>query len=240
MNRAKSWFQRQSKRRQYVTVIGTILLLVVVIASMSDNSGDSDSNDTSTTVASTNTGPTSPTTTTTTGAEPKATFLNAKALVDDKQYDAAIALVAAASKSTKTRTRAYVASAIAATAIVALNSGNRKLASQRIRRALGFANTAAVRSASSKLNRAQARASARKAAKEQRAREQAAERRRIRAEKQAAKDAAARDAATPPAASSSEDVSGLTCPEIGHSFNVVPGSDPEHDANGDGVACESQ
>jgi len=33
---------------------------------------------------------------------------------------------------------------------------------------------------------------------------------------------------------------GETCPEIGHSFNVTPGSDPEHDADNDGIACESE
>jgi hypothetical protein len=32
---------------------------------------------------------------------------------------------------------------------------------------------------------------------------------------------------------------GMNCSEIGHSFNVTPGSDPEHDADNDGVACES-
>lgn len=32
---------------------------------------------------------------------------------------------------------------------------------------------------------------------------------------------------------------GLNCSEIGHSFSVAPGSDPEHDADNDGVACES-
>jgi hypothetical protein len=35
------------------------------------------------------------------------------------------------------------------------------------------------------------------------------------------------------------DYAGLNCSEIGHSFNVTPGSDPEHDADNDGVACES-
>jgi hypothetical protein len=33
---------------------------------------------------------------------------------------------------------------------------------------------------------------------------------------------------------------GLNCTEIGHSFTVTPGSDPEHDRDGDGIACESQ
>ena len=32
---------------------------------------------------------------------------------------------------------------------------------------------------------------------------------------------------------------GLNCSEIGHSFTVAPGSDPEHDADNDGIACES-
>jgi hypothetical protein len=32
---------------------------------------------------------------------------------------------------------------------------------------------------------------------------------------------------------------GMTCAEIGHSFSVTPGSDPEHDADNDGIACES-
>lgn len=32
---------------------------------------------------------------------------------------------------------------------------------------------------------------------------------------------------------------GLNCSEIGHDFYVVPGSDPEHDADNDGHACEA-
>lgn len=35
------------------------------------------------------------------------------------------------------------------------------------------------------------------------------------------------------------DYAGLTCSEIGHSFQVEPGSDPAHDADNDGIACES-
>jgi hypothetical protein len=31
----------------------------------------------------------------------------------------------------------------------------------------------------------------------------------------------------------------MTCAEIGHSFTVTPGSDPEHDRDDDGIACES-
>lgn len=35
------------------------------------------------------------------------------------------------------------------------------------------------------------------------------------------------------------DYAGMNCSEIGHSFTVTPGSDPQHDADNDGVACES-
>jgi hypothetical protein len=38
---------------------------------------------------------------------------------------------------------------------------------------------------------------------------------------------------------SSSNYAGMNCSEIGHSFNVTPGSDPEHDADNDGIACES-
>ena len=38
---------------------------------------------------------------------------------------------------------------------------------------------------------------------------------------------------------SSSSYAGMTCSEIGHSFTVTPGSDPEHDADNDGIACES-
>jgi hypothetical protein len=34
------------------------------------------------------------------------------------------------------------------------------------------------------------------------------------------------------------DYSGMNCSEIGHSFHVVPGTDPEHDRDNDGLACE--
>ena len=33
---------------------------------------------------------------------------------------------------------------------------------------------------------------------------------------------------------------GMTCDQIGHPFEVTPGSDPEHDRDNDGHACESQ
>lgn len=33
---------------------------------------------------------------------------------------------------------------------------------------------------------------------------------------------------------------GETCPEIGHSYTVTPGTDPAHDNDGDGISCETQ
>ncbi len=44
---------------------------------------------------------------------------------------------------------------------------------------------------------------------------------------------------TPDAGSPPSDYAGMNCSEIGHSFEVTPGSDPEHDADNDGIACES-
>jgi hypothetical protein len=40
-------------------------------------------------------------------------------------------------------------------------------------------------------------------------------------------------------ASDGSQYAGMTCAEIGHSFTVTPGSDPEHDRDGDGIACEA-
>ncbi|MGB7160168.1 MAG: hypothetical protein WBD40_19025 [Tepidisphaeraceae bacterium] len=36
------------------------------------------------------------------------------------------------------------------------------------------------------------------------------------------------------------DYSGMTCSEIGHDFYVTPGSDPDHDSDNDGHACEAE
>lgn len=40
-------------------------------------------------------------------------------------------------------------------------------------------------------------------------------------------------------AGSASQYAGMNCAEIGHSFTVTPGSDPEHDRDNDGIACES-
>jgi hypothetical protein len=78
-------------------------------------------------------------------------------------------------------------------------------------------------------NRAKAAAAA---AKQARADERAQER--------AAAALAASQAESAATGSGGNDYAGMTCPEIGHSFTVEPGSDPEHDRDNDGLACESQ
>lgn len=45
---------------------------------------------------------------------------------------------------------------------------------------------------------------------------------------------------TPRQTGSGNNYAGKTCDEIGHPYNVTPGTDREHDADGDGIACESQ
>jgi hypothetical protein len=72
------------------------------------------------------------------------------------------------------------------------------------------------------------------------ARRRAAERRREaerrRREAQRRREQAMAPPAPPP---SGNPYAGLNCSEIGHDFYVTPGSDPEHDADNDGHACES-
>jgi hypothetical protein len=63
-----------------------------------------------------------------------------------------------------------------------------------------------------------------------------AERRTRQAEARTEKAAAAANAR----AAAEADYAGMTCAEIGQPFQVTPGSDPEHDSDGDGSACESQ
>lgn len=81
--------------------------------------------------------------------------------------------------------------------------------------------------------------------REARQRRLAHERRLARQRAEAERIAAAAEPPPPPSAPEPEpvaapDYSGMTCAEIGHSFYVTPGSDPEHDADGDGEACESE
>jgi hypothetical protein len=99
-------------------------------------------------------------------------------------------------------------------------------------RAARAAKRAAARAAK---QRSQRRAAARRKAARVRARRatrRAAARRAAEAERQAALAAA-------PATEDPSQYAGMNCSEIGHAFSVTPGSDPEHDRDGDGGACET-
>jgi hypothetical protein len=92
------------------------------------------------------------------------------------------------------------------------------------------------------------REDARAALVAKRARQRAAKRRVARAHARAARvlarariAAAAREAAeAAPSTTDPSQYAGMNCTEIGHPFDVTPGSDPMHDRDNDGVACESQ
>jgi hypothetical protein len=85
--------------------------------------------------------------------------------------------------------------------------------------------------------RAERRAAQRKAA---RVRARKAARVRARKAADAKRQQAEKEDAAAPASDNPGQYAGMNCTEIGHSFSVSPGSDPDHDADNDGVACESQ
>lgn len=91
---------------------------------------------------------------------------------------------------------------------------------------------------SAQREQARIQAEARRIAREQRAAERR-EARRI-AREQAAADLAAEEESFAAEDSGGGSYAGMNCTEIGHSFTVEPGSDPEHDRDNDGIACESQ
>ncbi len=164
------------------------------------------------------------------------TFEDARALADQGKYAAAVAL--ALGDDGKRRVRAYVATAIAVTAVSALRRGDRRLASRRIRRAASYGKPKAVRAAQSQLRAAQSRASARRAQQRAVALRRAADRaRRAAAERarRAAEAAAVPDESSAPSVPS---VPSGTCSEISATNFPVPPGDPR-DRDGDGIACES-
>lgn len=127
-----------------------------------------------------------------------------------------------------------------------MSSARSALAAGQWQRALAAARAAndvrPSRAANGVIARAQAgQRAARRAAAAERARRQAAAREA--AARRAAERRAAEQAPQPLAGGAGDgggDYSGMTCPEIGHSFPVEPGSDPVHDRDNDGIACESQ
>jgi hypothetical protein len=126
-----------------------------------------------------------------------------------------------------------------ATDSTATEAASATAAEEAARREEARAERAAKRAAARAAKvRAQRRAAAKRKAARVRARRDA----RVRARKAGAAEArrqAALDAAAAPATVDPAEYAGMNCTQIGHSFNVTPGSDPVHDRNNDGVACES-
>ncbi len=71
------------------------------------------------------------------------------------------------------------------------------------------------------------------------ARRRAAERRREAERRRREAERRRQETPAPPSSGGGNPYAGMNCSEIGHDFWVTPGSDPEHDADGDGHACES-
>jgi hypothetical protein len=125
-----------------------------------------------------------------------------------------------------------------AAAVVAADEADRREKARTARAAKRVkARAARVRAERRAAKRKAARVRARKAA---RVRAQLAARARVRKAAEARRQAALDAAAAAPAADDSAQYAGMNCTEIGHSFNVTPGSDPVHDRDNDGLACESQ
>lgn len=169
--------------------------------------------------------------------------------VDAGEYDEAIALYEelgdddAARRTTRTAAAVLVGRARAA-----YRAGQYETAERRAKAAIRRYGAGSAKGATRVRNQSRAkisaqreqariRAEARRIAREQRAAERR-EARRIAREQAAAELAADEESFADDDGGGS--YAGMNCTEIGHSFTVEPGSDPEHDADNDGVACESQ
>jgi len=179
-----------------------------------------------------------------------ALFAKAAQAVDADDYAKAVAIVTRLGDNDQNRIARKVSRRLGERAARALKIGNRNTAATLLAEAADYPSTPQARKARAGLRAAQARAAAARAAKRRAAQVRAEQRRVARAAKaqrereaRAAQRAAEEAAAAQDAAPQTDDPSqyaGMNCTEIGHSFTVTPGSDPEHDADNDGVACESQ
>ena len=231
---------------RWAAAVGLLLLIVGVAGGGSDSPEDSAkatakpvAAQAKEPVATTATAPTEDTA----PAEPVKTLDDAAAAVDDGDYAGAVVMAAALGKSAQGRIRSKISRHLARGVRLALRAGDRSKARRLLARADRFPSTPNIAAARADYRAAKARAAARA---EQRLIAREATRRRAaerRAARRAARDAERRAeeaAAAAPAADPAADYAGMNCTEIGHSFNVTPGSDPDHDADNDGVACESQ
>lgn len=236
---------RDKKSAIWIAIIGAIVL-VILVASCGGNdepTRSSDATETSTRAAAT-----------TEDAAEEDPDAQLRTAADDavaaKEYDEAIALYeelgddAAARRTTRTAAAVLVSRARAA-----YRAGQYKTAQRRAQAAIRRYGAGSAKGAtrirnqsrakiSAQREQARIRAEARRIARQQRAAERR-EARRI-AREQAAAELAAEEESFAAEDSGGGSYAGMNCTEIGHSFTVEPGSDPEHDADNDGVACESQ
>lgn len=219
-------------------VVALLFLLGIVIIPGSDDDAPADGSraaeqrSTSTASTAADTGPTISTGPT----GPTQTIQDAQELVEDDDYDAALVIAAALGVGAEETLRRRIANRIGRRASAAVRRGSRGTARSLLDSSSDYPSTKAVVNARAQLRGSEQRARARRAAAdEQRRRDRAAVAKRKRQE-----EAAATAPDSEPEVPAAGNYAGKTCAEIGMPFNVVPGSDPDHDANNDGLACESE
>lgn len=173
--------------------------------------------------------------TATTGATgPTQTIGDARELVDEDDFPAALVIAAALGGNAEKTIGRRIANRIGQRATAAIRRGNRGGARRILRAAGDYPATRAVVSARTQLRSSEERATTRRraaAAQREQDRAAAAER------KRQAKEAAAAPA-QPEAPDDTPSVPSGTCAETSMTDFAVPPGDPR-DRDGDGIACES-
>lgn len=236
---------QDKKTAIWIAVVGAIVLVILLASCGGDDDPPRSANatETSTRAAAT-----------TDDAEDADAQLRAAAdeAVDAGEYDEAIALYEqVGDDQAAQRTSRTAAAVLVGRARAAYRAGQYKTAERRAKAAIRRYGAGSAKGATRIRNqsraeirvqqeRARARAEARRIAREQ----AAAERREARrlAREQAAAELAAEEESfgSDSGGGGGGQYAGMNCDEIGHSFTVEPGSDPQHDRDNDGIACESQ
>lgn len=161
---------------------------------------------------------------------PARTMVQARQAVGDDDYATAVAITTSIGAEEADSIRRRIADRLAGRTRTALHAGDRGRARSLLIEANDYPMTARKRAARASYQAAKARALARRRA----AANPKAERPAVppATQSQGSGDSGSKDSA--------DQYAGRTCDEIGRSFNVTPGSDPAHDRDNDGVACESQ
>ena len=182
--------------------------------------------------------------TSTTEAETAKTFGDAEQAVASDDFPAALAIAAALGGDDENRVRRVISRRLGRRVLSALRRGDRSAARVLLAQADAYPATKQIRTARSSYRASKARAAyrtkVRRQARAARRRQQAADRAAAKAKREAERQAETQALADPGTDDASGGYAGMNCDEIGHSFTVTPGSDPEHDRDNDGLACESQ